>query len=452
MSDTLQTTLGPAPPTAELAAPEPFAPITATQRLVNLDFVRGVALLGILLVNVAVMFGPIAALTEPSFLARQSPADRAASLLVLSLCQTKFVSLFSLLFGYGLFGQIEKAAARGRSPGWFTCRRLGVLALFGLVHGLAVWYGDILLLYACLGGWLLLARGARARSLLIVAGCLLAFTLFLRTGLEAINAVGRDLVPATPAATEPYRGLEAMWRAGLNPGSPVWIDAEIAAYRDGPWADAQLFRSVEWLFNQLSCLFFLGWLALGMFFLGAALYRARFFAPEQRPLRLRVLRICLPLGLAVEGLAAVFFWGWPPTNRWAWFAGGVIQQAGLFFLPLGYLAGLALLADRLPAWLRNPVASAGRMSLTVYLLESVLATALAYHWGLGWFGVGAATQVAIAVCIWLALVAFSHAWLCLFEQGPTEWLWRRLAYGRPARPESAISPLPCTAPPSPAPG
>jgi uncharacterized protein len=432
MSVAPQTEQGPttAPPPPD--SPPGFAPTTKAERIASIDFVRGVALLGILLVNVAVMFGPIAAVTESGYLARWSAGDRVAALLTLSLCQTKFISLFSLLFGYGLFGQIEKAARGGRSPAGFAFRRLGALAVFGLAHALALWYGDILFIYACLGAWLLLARGASARALLVTAGCLLLVALVLRVGLEALAALfagGTSAAIPAPAGTPP--ALRGMLDAGFNPGSPVWISTETAAYRDGPWAAAQTFRTVEWLFNLIGAVLDTGWLVLGMFFLGAALYRVQFFAPEQEALRRRVLRVCLPLGVAFEGLAGWFFWTRPPTDRWAWMAGHVIQQAGLCFLPLGYLAGLALLADRLPAGVRGPVASAGRMSLTVYLLETVLATGLAYHWGLGWFGgVGPAQQALIAVCVWLALVAFSHAWLARFERGPMEWLWRRLGYGR----------------------
>jgi uncharacterized protein len=81
--------------------------------------------------------------------------------------------------------------------------------------------------------------------------------------------------------------------------------------------------------------------------------------------------------------------------------------------------------------LREPVARTGRLSLTVYLLQTVLATALAYHWGLGLFGrVDPAGQFLLAVGIWLLLVGFSHCWLARFKAGPLESLWRRLAYGR----------------------
>src|SRR5438552_2331399 len=134
------------------AAPPPsaprFAPTIATDRIASIDFVRGTALLGILLVNVALLFGPISVFFGPIGVARMAPPDRLTHLLIVSLCQGKFISIFSMLFGYGLLGQIEKAKAAGRSSLGFVFRRLGTLAVFGLVHAVLIWYGDVLFLYA----------------------------------------------------------------------------------------------------------------------------------------------------------------------------------------------------------------------------------------------------------------------------------------------------------------
>jgi uncharacterized protein len=427
-------------PDGQDAGPLPspsFGPTPKTDRLASIDFVRGLALLGILLVNAAMFFGPVSVLMGPSAIAGMPAPDRLAHLLIVSLCQGKFISIFSMLFGYGLLGQIEKVHAADRSSVGFVLRRLGTLAVFGLLHAVALWYGDILFIYAVLGGWLLLARGARARPLLLVAVVLLSISVILRAGVELFNAmVPLGLGPALPAAApaDGPRGLEAMWRALFIPASPVWVSAEIAAYRDGPWTDALAFRLVTWVFIVVTGVLASGWQVLGMFFVGAAMWRVRFFAPEQSALRRRAL-VCLPLGVLLEAAAAWFFWA-GLTDRRAWALGSAIQGISVCVLPVGYLTSLALLADRLPAWARGPVSSAGRMALTVYLSESLLATALAYHWGLGWFGrVGARTQSALAVAIWAGLVLFSWAWLSRFEQGPLERLWRRLEYGRAARPE-----------------
>lgn len=420
-----------------------FGPTAKGDRLVNIDFVRGIALLGILLVNVAVMFGPLAAITDPTYQERLSPPDRVAALLVVSFCQFKFISTFSLLFGYGLYGQMNKAADSGRSAVGFTFRRLFILLCFGAIHALFFWFGDVLFIYACIGAWLLLARNARPRTLILVGVVILAFALLLGAGLQILSGQA-DSRQAPPLHAPPNvpNSVAAMFASGFNPSSPVWIDAETTAYQHGPWIDAQIFRTASWLFSLIATVIYVGWLVLGMFFLGAALWRVRFFAPEQRGLRWRVCCICLPLGVAFEAAAAYYFWSYPPSNLQAWMTGHVIQQVGLFFLPLGYVSGFSLLAERLPTGLTNAVASAGRMSLTVYLSETLLATGLAYHWGAQLFGVvGAAQQVGFAFAIWGSLVVFSTLWLKRFSYGPMEWLWRRLEYGPAPVPGPALAPV-----------
>lgn len=180
--------------------------------MVNIDFARGVALFGILVVNTAILFGPMDTLIRPLSAEDRTSVNWWVAFLVLVLFQGKFVAMFSLLFGYGLLGQIERAHASGWSATAFAFRRLGVLAVFGLVHALVFWYGDILFLYALMGGWLLLAR------------------------------------------------------AGFDPSAPVWVEAEVTAFRGGPWLDAQIFRTAHWLFMLVVSPLTFGWSILGMMF------------------------------------------------------------------------------------------------------------------------------------------------------------------------------------------
>jgi uncharacterized protein len=409
-------------------------PTPKAERIASIDFIRGTALLGILLVNVGVMFGPLAVLFEPAVLAGLAAHDRVAVLLVMSLCQGKFISMFSMLFGYGLLGQMEKAAAAGRSAVGLACRRLGTLAVFGLIHGLFIWFGDILLSYACIGPWLLLARGASARCLGITAAILLAVSATVHVGMGILPALGepREVKPThlrPTTAGEPH-GLKAMRQAQFNPSEPVWIRAELAAYSEGPWKDAQAFRVLEWVFAWVGLVLMTGWQVLAMFFVGAWMWRVQFFSPGQVALRRRVLLVCLPLGAFVEGAAAWLYWTEALTDRRAWAVAEALQGVAVCFLPIGYLAYLAELADLLPAAVWRPVAAAGRMALTVYLLESLIATVLSYHWGLGLFGrIGPLTQVLTALAIWASLVVLSAVYLRYFEQGPMERLWRRLYHG-----------------------
>src|SRR5262249_37958707 len=191
---TTALTEAPAPDPQAPATPEPhvappaFGPITRADRLVNIDFVRGVALLGILLVNTASFFAPLSA-SGMSFFAKLSAVDLCVALFVLVFVTGKFISTFSMLFGYGLSGQVERAHEAGRSPGKFAFRRLGVLAVFGLLHGLALWYGDILFIYASLGVFVVLWRTNTAGSLLIIAGVLLGLFVLWITVIETLGGV-----------------------------------------------------------------------------------------------------------------------------------------------------------------------------------------------------------------------------------------------------------------------
>jgi uncharacterized protein len=431
----------PVPDTAITAEPPPasappeFRPVAPPERIASIDFVRGVALLGILVVNAGVFFAPIGTLFEPSQIVGMPTHDRVMHLIILTLFLGKFISTFSMLFGYGLTGQIEKAVTAGRSPGLFTVRRLGALALFGLAHALLLWYGDILFIYAMLGLCLLMTRWITTRDMVIVFTVLLIWAALLHAGL--VTFVGLSPPPqarqtrALPVPDGAPPSLEAMFLSGFDPAAPVWIEAETQAYARGPWSDAMLFRAVSWLFSLIAIALVEGWKVVAMFAVGAWLWRVRFFDPEQAWLRWRVFRICLPTGLALEALAAVFFWSAGAIDRRFWALGGVIDSFAVCFLPLGYLSGLALLTDRLPDWVRAPVTSAGRMALTVYLMETVLATGLSYHWGLGLFGrFGVLAQTGIAVAIWVALALAAWLWLHAFRQGPMERLWRLIGYGR----------------------
>src|SRR5262245_52711564 len=150
-------------PSTPLAPPADFAPVSRAERIDAIDFVRGVALLGILLVNVATFFSPFGEFISPRA-AREWPLhDQLARLGVTAFCTTKFISTFSMLFGFGLLMQAQRAEAAGRSAWGFAGRRLGALAVFGLLHGLGLWYGDILLLYAVLGVFVVTFRNVPAK-------------------------------------------------------------------------------------------------------------------------------------------------------------------------------------------------------------------------------------------------------------------------------------------------
>jgi uncharacterized protein len=179
-----------------------------------------------------------------------------------------------------------------------------------------------------------------------------------------------------------------------------------------------------------SMLFGGGFLVLACFLLGAALQDRGAFAASGRVLRLRMVRVALLVGLPLAAASTAAL-GLAQDALGSMLWQGTLLVSGPI-LAGGYLAGCTLFAEsgRL-APLREALAAAGRMALTVYLCETLVMTFLFYHWGLGWFGtVARADRVGLALLVYGVLVLLSVAWMRRFRFGPAEWLWRSLTYGR----------------------
>ena len=419
------------PPPATPAPPVATGPIDGAGRIASIDALRGVALLGIVLVN-AQFFG----LPLDSYLDDGSDplptADRITVIATTVLADRKFISIFSLLFGFGLAMQRSRQlAATGRFAG-FGLRRMAGLALFGLVHALGLWYGDVLFLYALVGTALLLLLAVPSPVRFWLGVGAIGGTAVLATGLGAVGL----LVPSAPVGEfDPsVRGLDAMLAGGFDPSHPAWIVGEVAAYRDGPFLDALAFRAMAWGFMLVAALLSFGWHVLGMAMLGSWMFDTGFLGPDAAARRRRWAAVCLPLGLtAAIGIGVA----WTAVGRtslpWSPILDG-LHGLEAAVLSLGIVAGVAAAVDagRMPA--AGLFTAVGRMSLSAYLLESVLFTGLMKWRGLGRFGtVGRAGLAGLAVAVYAGVVVFCLAWQRRFGQGPCERLWRWLSYGRAAR-------------------
>jgi uncharacterized protein len=422
MHSELPGTAGGAPPALDdprpAPPPRPMAPVAQRERVHEIDVVRGFALLGILLMNVEYFTRPIAGMFFGLDRSLEG-LDRAAGWLVMTFVQGKFYTLFSMLFGMGFAIQAERAAARGARFGRLFLRRMLGLAAIGAVHGYLIWSGDILLVYAIVGSFLLLffrkTRPSRLWKwavgfvLLVVVAQLLLFV-----------ALGREGAAAS--------------REKMLSGMRGEYEVAHEVYSNGRWFDLFPQRVTE-MNNQLGFLPFFGWSVLGMFLLGAWLVRNGVMAEPSAhlPLFRRFFRLGIGLGAP---LAVLAMWLGGGDGMEEITLGGAIGAALMFVasfaLCFGYLGGFVLLAQS-PARRAKlaPVAAAGRMALTNYLLQSLVATTIFYEYGLGLFGsVPRLAQVALALVIWCGNLAFSVWWLRRFRFGPAEWLWRSITYAR----------------------
>ncbi|MSR41944.1 MAG: DUF418 domain-containing protein [Phycisphaerales bacterium] len=424
---------------------QPLSPLARADRIEGIDFARGIALLGILLVNARFFFWPFASAIAPECSVPGLVTDTSDAVvwtIIEALCTYKFVSLFSILFGFGIAAQASSALRAGVSRWGFGARRFAVLMGFGVLHATLVWYGDILFIYAVFGFLVLAIAACKPKTILVWYFVFAALMMLVAIGSAAAvyffgtypELLGDAAVPLAPVeATSGARGFDAMreWfaRGQFNFDDPQWMQAEIAALQQGPWLDAALFRVAYWGIGLSAAFFGYGWQAFTMMLFGVYAFRSGLFEVAASARRTRLGWICLCVGVPIALLSLLPFWYWDLRDPCAKACHVLGLTASALILPIAYATLLVEYARRLPPLIRVPIESAGRMALSVYLCESILATAIASWWGLAMFAkLGDAELAVVSLGVWLALVLLAWLWLQRFKIGPAEWLWRRLSY------------------------
>ena len=401
-----------------------LAPTQQGERIQIVDILRGFALFGILLVNMALFSRPFQSILFPA-----GPSmpwyDRAAEWLIHTLAEGKFYAMFSLLFGLGMVLLMERIQARGGRFVPLFVRRLLALLLIGLVHAFLIWPGDILILYALVGFPLILFRKARPRTLLIWAVILIAIPLLFTAASTGLIALGRSMPEGAAQIDQALAQTEAQFLQDIARANKV--------YPDGSFLEITAQRVYDYGSMGLTSFFVLGFNVLAMFLIGAYFGKRRIFndVAAHRPLFRRLLVVGMIVGLASNALYATLIMSaarFEPSGSLV--LATAAQGIGAPLLSLAYISAICLLALR-PAWQRllRVLAPVGQMALTNYLLESIICTLIFYGYGLGLFGkMGSAVGILLTVAIFLLLIPFSHWWMKRFRYGPAEWLWRSMTY------------------------
>lgn len=411
--------------TLDSSAPHVIAPVAASERIQVVDVLRGFALFGILLVNMALFGGPVYKVVMAS---GEAPTglDAWATFGIRFLAEGKFYSLFSLLFGFGLTMMMTRSQARGVSFVPLYMRRLLVLLAFGLIHASLFWVGDVLVLYAVLGFPLLLFRNAKPRTLLIWMGVMLALVILMNGATTGLLL----LAQSTPESAAMIEQIFVEQRAAYR----VLTQEAIYAYGSGTFAELQQQRIKDLLFMYSVSIFLLPSI-FAMFLLGLYFGKREIFQniPAHRSLFKRLLVIGLTVGIAGNVLYA---FGTQFSSRlepslltWLATAG---QTIGAPLLALAYASAIVLLMQRARwAKLFSPLGAMGRMALSNYFIQTIVCTTIFYAYGLGLYGkVGAAMGIVLTLAIYFAQIPLSVWWMNRFRFGPLEWLWRSLTYGK----------------------
>ena len=370
------------------------------ERNVTLDFVRGVAILGILLLNISAFGLPKAAYLNPAWSGSASLSDAWTWALLDLLAQVKFLTLFALLFGAGL----QLLLPRGKR--WIQSR-LTLLALLGFIHGLFFWDGDILLAYALVGlvSWRMVREAHHVKSL-FNTGVVLYLTgiaVLVLLGMISGPAANRSWVP--DAANLQY---EQYWK--LHGGM------EAVSNRADMLSDNLLALGAQY-----------GWQLAGMMLMGAALMRSGWLKGQfslRHYRRTGALLVAAGMAVNLPAIFAQWYLAW--DYRWCAF---LLQAPRELSAPLQAIGYAALAWGYWPQLCRfrlvGAIACVGRMALTNYLLQTLICTTLFYHLGL-FMRFDRLQLLAFVPPIWAVNLLVSSLWLRRFRQGPVEWLWRQL--------------------------
>lgn len=386
----------------------------AHERIAHMDCIRGFALLGILCMNIECFVGPYAegvTGVDPNL----HGINRWVDAVVYILVQGKFYAIFSVLFGMG-FGCMEQNAARNdRAFSSIYLRRIAGLLCIGAIHAIAIWSGDIITIYALLACLLLSLRYMPLPSYLVMATVLYLFIPTLLLGYCAIGA-WETHVSAQSAA---------LWQHGLaqqahQAANELAVQRALLEHGSYLQVTMQRLRDIQ---NIGVTLFCNGPAVLAFFLVG--LWISRVDKQLQGPAWQWCGYIGWPCGLLLM-LCSVLL---QPN-----LALGVnsIREAVAYFLwqlanalmCFGYMAWICKIGERL-RWLE----AVGRMSLTNYIIQSLLCTWIFNAYGLGGYEkLSRAEQIPFVIMVFICQVAYSNCWLRYFRWGPIEWLLRCVTY------------------------
>jgi uncharacterized membrane protein YeiB len=515
-------------------------PVAQDERIQALDVVRGFALIGILMMNVE-YFNRATAQLGSGMQTGLSGANFWVSYFVQYFVVGKFWTIFSLLFGMGFAVMLTRAERAGRSFLVPYMRRIAALTVFGALHHIFLFAGDILFSYAVAATALLIVLYGRTKWILLAivacAGCgfipgmdwlfgmagglaffglaawwlrgdqrmkgfgqppVIAFILMLAGVIAIIAGAVTWFIPNTPPPARfglPLLGFALVmlglltrryhadkparpWRLGVGiycfsffmmtgagasmyffPEKPAAvvtkveaekqqkqaaeraknlkerqerINKETAVLSKGSYQEVVALRAKGFVEHAKGEVGF-ATILIGMFLIGSWFVRSGIMEKAQAhlPLFRKLAMYCLPLGIGMGLLGSTIAMHAIPGSRGAdgWQLASGLQMLGNLPASIGYVSLVILmLYSASPLNRVSVLAPFGRMALTNYLTQSLVASTFFFGYGFGHWGVSRVDQMLFVAVLAAAQIVFSHVWLSRFRYGPVEWLWRAVTY------------------------
>jgi len=407
-----------------------YKPVDKSERIHVLDALRGFAIFGILMINIQFFSGYSYMVDDVLSQLLLADWNTFFNRLHAVFFRGKFYTLFSLLFGIGFAIQFVRASSTTRSFTVHFSRRLFFLLLIGIIHLWAIWFIDILVLYALCGYLLILFKGFSNRGLLLAA-----FFILLLPGLNSWYLYAYD----GGYTTTLYQWLSECWRdLDLPTESDQYTTFRVydiaAVIQSNSWSTFLTFNFLGPLLRgYMISLDGRLFKVLGIFVIGLWTGRQLLINKihENRPFLIRTAIVGLLLGIPMN---IIFAMETPNIldNSWYPIVDETITTFRYIILTAGYVALFMLLFQTGVKDLLNRMFSAvGRTALSNYILQSIIGIFLFYDVGLG-LGkhLGLALLTLFVVVIFLFQIVISELWLRRYKFGPIEWIWRMLTYGR----------------------
>jgi uncharacterized protein len=373
-------------------------PSEAKERIHAIDIVRGFALFGIFLVNMPAFFMPILYIDQQK--ATETVLDKATVIFIDIFAQANFYTLFSFLFGFGTIFFYERLKEKELRPLPYLLRRFLFLLLLGVIHMVLIWHGDILITYAITAFVLILFLNAKGKTLLNTAIAMIGLP-HLFVGLLVIIS-GRSSSPERPKSANDIQEV----------------------YQHGSFLEITSQRIADYFYvhGGLGIVFILITL-LPMFLLGAYFAKEKLFHHVgEHKSKLKMLAfITLAIGIPLKVL---------PHFTDHIIASMYQDGIGGPLMAIGYATTIVLLVEaKVGLKVLAPLRYIGRMSLSNYILQSVICTFLFYSYGLGLYGsITHKVGLLLTLAIFVGQIFLSKWWLQNYQYGPLEWVWRTVTY------------------------
>jgi uncharacterized protein len=374
-----------------------------SSRITNLDFIRGFALLGILVLNVIAFGLPLTATTNPSTYGIENILDWVVLVVSSVFFEYKMMGLFSMLFGVGIMIFLENAEKKTSKPKTLAIWRNFLLLCFGLLH-YSIWIGDVLAPYAICAFLLIIFPDVKKPILILSVIIFLIIAFIVITNyFSSLYDTNGNLISQEEWVLLASEGGE------LSYGSIWFPDSKAPGNIIGMW----------WFIGAF-------FRAITLMLFGIFLYKLKIIQGNKGISfykKISIYGFSIGLPLSIYSIYLLVSSGYDPSVL---FISNIFNTLSVIPMVLGYIGVLTILNLKLRDSITERLRACGRLAFSNYIVQTIFGVFILGAFGLDTFS--RAQLMIFVFIVWLIQIAWSKPILDRFNYGPLEWLWRKLTY------------------------